>query len=95
MPEFIKKQDGYQKQDCENAAVKRWLKKNPSQKYGHHVTLLGDDLYSHQPICNLALEKGHNFIFVCLKSSHQTVTVHSPPPKKQGKSRTKGDRYVH
>ncbi len=23
------------------------------------------------------------------------VTVHSPPPKKQGKSRTKGDRYVH
>ncbi len=24
-PEFIKKQDGQQKQDCENAAVKRWL----------------------------------------------------------------------
>lgn len=27
-PEFIKKQDGHQKQDCENAAVKRWLNKN-------------------------------------------------------------------
>ncbi len=73
MPEFIKKQDGYHKQDCENAAVKRWLKKNPQKKYGHPVTLLGDDLYSHQPICELALERGYNFIFVCLKTSHQTL----------------------
>ena len=73
MPEFIKKQDGYHKQDCENAAVKRWLKKNQLKKYGHPVTLLGDDLYSHQPICESALERGYNFIFVCLKTSHQTL----------------------
>ncbi len=72
-PEFIKKQDRAQKQDCENAAVKRWLKKNPQKKYGNTVTLLADDLYSHQPICELALEKGYNFIFVCLKTSHQTL----------------------
>lgn len=72
-PEFIKKQDGYQKQDCENAAVKRWLNKNPQKKYGNTVTLLGDDLYSRQPICELALERGYNFIFVCLKSSHKTL----------------------
>ena len=72
-PEFIKKQDGYHKQDCENAAVKRWLKKNQLKKYGHPVTLLGDDLYSHQPICESALERGYNFIFVCLKTSHQTL----------------------
>ncbi|BDI19639.1 hypothetical protein ANSO36C_54410 [Nostoc cf. commune SO-36] len=32
-PEFIKKQDGHQKQDCENAAVKRWLNKNPKNRY--------------------------------------------------------------
>ncbi len=55
-PEFIKKPDGHQKQDCENAAVKRWLKKNPSPKYENPVTLLGDDLYSRQPICSLARE---------------------------------------
>ena len=42
----VKKQDGHQKQDCENAAVKRWLNKNPKNKYGYAVTLLGDDLYS-------------------------------------------------
>jgi hypothetical protein len=72
-PEFIKKQDGQQKQDCENAAVKRWLDKNHQKKYGYPVTLLGDDLYSRQPICELALKQGYNFIFVCLETSHKTL----------------------
>lgn len=72
-PEFIKKPDGHQKQDCENAAIKRWLNKNHQNRYGYPVTLLGDDLYSHQPICKLALEQGDNFIFVCLKTSHKTL----------------------
>jgi hypothetical protein len=72
-PEFIKKQDGHQKQDCENAAVKRWLNKNPQNKYGYPVTLLGDDLYSHEPVCELALKQGYNFIFVCLETSHKTL----------------------
>jgi hypothetical protein len=72
-PEFIKKQDGHQKQDCENAAIKRWLNKNHKNKYGYAVTLLGDDLYSHHPICELALKQGYNFIFVCLETSHKTL----------------------
>ncbi len=72
-PEFIKKQDGHQKQDCENAAVKRWLNKNHQKKYGYPITLLGDDLYSHQPICELSLKQGYNFIFVCLETSHKTL----------------------
>ncbi len=72
-PEFIKKQDGYQKQDCENAAVKRWLNRNLPKKYDNPVTLLGDDLYSRQPICKLALEKDYNFIFVCRETSHKTL----------------------
>jgi hypothetical protein len=37
------------------------------------VTLLGDDLYSHEPIINLAREQGYNFIFVALPSSHQNL----------------------
>ncbi len=53
--------------------LKRWLRKNPKNKYGSRVTLLGDDLYSHQPICELALKQDYNLIFVCLKSSHQTL----------------------
>jgi hypothetical protein len=72
-PEFIKKQDGRQKQDCENAAVKRWLNKNHQRSYVYPVTLLGDDLYAHQPICELALNQGYNFIFVCRETSHKTL----------------------
>jgi hypothetical protein len=72
-PEFIKKQDGHQKQDCENAAVKRWLNKNLKNQHGYPITLLGDDLYSRQPICDLAVKQGYNFIFVCLETSHKTL----------------------
>ena len=72
-PEFIKKQDGHEKQDCENAAVKRWLNKNHQSRYAYPVTLLGDDLYSHEPICKLGLGQGYNFIFVCLETSHKTL----------------------
>ncbi len=70
-PEFIKKQDGKTKQDCENAAIKRWLLQNPCFSYKKEITLLGDDLYSCQPICELALEQGYNFIFVAKPSSHK------------------------
>jgi|GEM_PF-4197015 len=52
---------------------KRWLNKNHKNKYGYAVALLGDDLYSHQPICELAVKQGYNFIFVCLETSHKTL----------------------
>lgn len=70
-PEFIRPQDGHQKQDCEIAAGKRWLS-SKGQKYRKlNVTLLGDDLYTHQPFCEEALEKGFNFILVCKPESHK------------------------
>ena len=34
---------------------------------------MGDDLYSHQPICDLAVEPGYNFIFVAKPSSHKSL----------------------
>ena len=37
------------------------------------VTLLGDDLYSHQPFCEMALAQQFNFILVCKPDSHATV----------------------
>ncbi len=72
-PEFIKKTDGKSKQDCENAAVKRWLFKNPIDRDKKQITLLGDDLYSCQPICELVLKQGYNFIFVAKPSSHKSL----------------------
>ena len=87
-PEFIKKQDGHQKQDCENAAVKRWLNKNHKNKYAYPVTLLGDDLYSHEPVCELAVKQGYSFIFVCLETSPKTLYEWLEFLEKSGEVRT-------
>jgi hypothetical protein len=69
-PEYIMPQDGHEKQDCEQAAGKRWIRQHASTLVPHHVTLLGDDLYSKAPFCALALHHGFNFILVCKPDSH-------------------------
>jgi hypothetical protein len=69
-PEFISPQDGHEKQDCERAAIKRWVKRNAERFAEHKYTLLGDDLYACQPICELFLKAGFNFILVCKPDSH-------------------------
>ena len=63
-------QDGHAKQDCEQAAGKRWVQHHAATLVSHHVTLLGDDLYSKEPFCALALQQGFNFILVCKPDSH-------------------------
>jgi hypothetical protein len=72
-PEFITPQDGHTKQDCEIAAGKRWLEKNAAQYAPLRATLLGDDIYAHQPFCRRALLYGFHFIFVCKPDSHPTL----------------------
>jgi hypothetical protein len=72
-PEFITPQDGVDKQDCENAAAKRWLKTNGSWLKPLGVTLTADDLYSRQPLCELILEEELDFILVCKEESHKTL----------------------
>jgi hypothetical protein len=69
-PEYIMPQDGHAKQDCEQAAGKRWITQHAATLVPHHVTLLGDDLYSKAPFCALALHQGFNFIWVCKPDSH-------------------------
>jgi hypothetical protein len=72
-PEFITPQDGQTKQDCEIAAGKRWLEKNADQYAPLKATLLGDDLYCHQPFCRRTLLHGFHFLFVCKPDSHTTL----------------------
>ena len=72
-PEFITPQDGHTKQDCEIAAAKRWLQKNGATYSPLKATLLGDDLYSHQPFCRCTLLNNFHFIFVCKPDSHTTL----------------------
>lgn len=72
-PEFIVPQDGSKKQDCENTAAKRWLK-----QYGPFLkelgsTILGDDLYCKQPVCEAIKLQGLDFILVCKPDSHKIM----------------------
>ena len=73
VPEFIMPQDGQEKQDCERAAAKRWLKQQATLFRPDGATLLGDDLYCNQPLCQVALEQKFNFIFVCKPDSHKIL----------------------
>jgi hypothetical protein len=73
MPEYITPQDGDKKQDCELKASKRWLTQYGSFYQPLGITILGDDLYAHEPFAREVLGKEMNFIFVCKPESHKTV----------------------
>jgi hypothetical protein len=72
-PEFIVPQDGHAKQDCENAAAKRWLRKYAAAYRAHNLTILGDDLYTTQPLCEVLIEERLPFVLVCKPDSHPTL----------------------
>ena len=72
-PEFVVPQDGHEKQDCENAAAKRWLRQYGKRYRELGITILGDDLYCCQPVCEVILDEQLNFILVCKPESHKTL----------------------
>lgn len=72
-PEFVAPQDGHQKQDCEQAAAHRWLTQHGARYRSWEATLLGDDLYCHQPFCEKAQAEGYHFLLVCKPDSHKTL----------------------
>jgi hypothetical protein len=69
-PEFILPQDGHEKQDCEMQAAKRWIEKHARRYASKGVTILGDDLFSRQPFCQLLQDSHFHFILVCKPDSH-------------------------
>jgi hypothetical protein len=69
-PEFITPQDGNDKQDCEIEAGKRWVGKYGDFYARKGVTILGDDLFSRQPFCQVLKDKKLHFILVCKPDSH-------------------------
>ena len=72
-PEFISPQDGHEKQDCEINASLRWLERQGSRFAALDTTILGDDLYCHEPFCRVLLDKQFEFILVCKPDSHKTL----------------------
>jgi len=73
VPEFIRPQDGAEKQDCELNAAKRWLQQEQETLRHYRAVLLGDDLYSRQPLCEQLLSSNCAFIFVCHRDSHPAL----------------------
>lgn len=69
-PEFVRPQDGQEKQDCELAAAKRWLDAWGAYYSLWGITILGDDLYCHQPFCQAAIDQGYHVLLVCKPDSH-------------------------
>ena len=75
-PEFSGPQDGQDKQDCEHAAAKRWLRKYAPYYRAHGITIWGDDLYSNHPMCEVLSEERLPFLLVCKPDSHPTLYDH-------------------
>ena len=72
-PEFITPQDGHDKQDCEQQAIKRWVKRNARHFAPWKATILTDDLHAHQPICELLRAHRMHFILTCKVESHSAL----------------------
>jgi hypothetical protein len=101
-PEFIVPQDGNVKQDCEIAAAKRWVGAHAQRYASGNDTLLGDDLYAHQPFCRQALLHGFHFLFTCKPDSHAYLTkwVQALEPGRdlrllKTRVKGKGNRWEH
>lgn len=72
-PEFIRPQDGHAKQDSEQAATKRWVKRNAPRFAPGTVTILTDDLHCHYPLCQLLQRYHMHFILTCKEASHAAL----------------------
>jgi hypothetical protein len=72
-PEFVIPQDGHDKQDCEQQAIKRWVERNAERFEPWQLTAMTDDLHSHQPLCELLTENKMHFILTCKPDSHKAL----------------------
>jgi len=71
VPEFIRNEEGKEKQDCEREAAKRWLYGNAERYRWLNPVFLGDDLYLNYPVCTAITGKGIHFIFTCKADSQR------------------------
>jgi len=94
-PEYIIPQDGHKKQDCENMAAKRWLKKYGSDYSQLKTTILGDDLYSRQPVIEEITNQGFHYILVCKPQSHKWTTDWIEALEKKPADYLKPEDFLH
>jgi hypothetical protein len=73
IPEFIRNEDGSEKQDCERNAAKRWFDRQSVKYAGLTATILGDDLYACHSLCKKIRQAGMHFLFTCKDESHPWI----------------------
>ena len=72
-PEFVRPQDGAEKQDCERQVVKRWMDRFGARHADLRPVCPGDDLYACQPVCEAVAATGGSYIYACKPASHKTL----------------------
>ena len=70
-PEFIRPQDGVDKQDCEQRAARRWLAEVAPRYSDLDVTLLGDAIYATQPVIQEVLDAEMGYLFTAKEDSQR------------------------
>jgi hypothetical protein len=96
MPEFIARQDGAEKQDCERNAAKRWLAAHAERVKDLRPVYLGDDLFACQPICEAVLASGGDFLFTAKPDSHKTLYdfMNGATPEERSVTRKDGGKTL-
>jgi hypothetical protein len=69
----IDENKGYNKQDSEQKAAKRLLKKLRENLPNLNIIILGDDLYSREPMIKLLKELNMSFILTAKRGSHKEL----------------------
>lgn len=73
--EFIENErEDAEKQDCENAAAKRLLKRIKKQYPRLNICVLGDGLYGVEPLMQLCRENGWKYLFNLKEGTQKNIT---------------------
>ena len=73
MPEFIRNEDGSEKQDCEINAGKRLISKIKDDHPHLSMVIVGDSLYSKAPFVKELTSLGYSFILVAKPDDHKSL----------------------
>lgn len=84
--EQISNQDGAEKQDCEQNAGKRLIKRLRKEHPQIKMIITGDDLQSREPMIKECLEQRFGYVFVAKESSHPEMQEWVEDLDKMGES---------
>jgi hypothetical protein len=100
-PEFIRRQDGATKQDCETNAGKRAIRRIRREYRQLPIILVADSLYSTTPMVREILKLRYSYLLVAKPEDHKSLFEDIEGLRRGGRLEgleipgAKGQRYVH